>query len=196
MWKLSLLWPGIYSGTPSRGHSVAHATAADLLQRYDIRRLGDLVNDNDTRASDVDLKNANTPAGAVVNTALTDASGLVNSAILAGRRYTLADLAGMTVESRALLVRICCDLAYSFLVTRRGYGAADLEAMTSRAKESEMILEQLRQGDRLFEVDANQAASLPNQAVISSKVSLFSREMDRFFGMRQSQSNEYFNPRG
>lgn len=175
---------------------MAHATATDLLRRYDIRRIGDLVNDNDTRATEADLQNPSTPAGAVVNTALSDASGLINSAILAGRRYTLANLANMTTDSKALLVRICCDLAYSFLVTRRGYGAADLEAMTSRAKESEMILEQLRQGERLFEVDANQNASVPNQAVISNKVSLFSKELDRYFGMRQSQSNEYFNPRG
>lgn len=174
----------------------AHATVDDLLKRYDLRRIGDLVNDNDTRATSTDLNNASSPAGAVVQTALSDASGMINSAILAGKRYKLTDFINMSDESKALLKRLCCDLAYAFLVSRRGYGATDLEAMTSRAKESEMILEQLRQGERLFEVEENQNAALPNQAVISNKVSLFSKELDRYFGMRQSQANDYFNPRG
>jgi|GEM_PF-4082768 phage gp36-like protein len=173
----------------------SHASVDDLLKRYDLRRIGDLVNDNDTRASEVDLK-GNTTAGAVTQTALSDASGMINSAILAGKRYKLSDLLSMTDESKALLKRLCCDLAYALLIARRGYGGEDMVAMTSRAKESEQILEQLRQGDRLFEIEANQNASVPNQAVISKNISLFSNELDRFFGMRVSNINENFNNRG
>jgi len=173
----------------------SHATVDDLLKRYDLRRIGDLVNDNDTRASEADLK-GNSTAGVVVQTALADASGTINSAILAGKRYKLADLASMSDESKALLRRICCDIAYGLLVARRGYGGADLEAMTSRSKESEAILEQVRQGDRLFEIEVNQNAALPNQAIVSDKISLFSKELDRFFGMRISQMNENSINRG
>jgi hypothetical protein len=67
--------------------------------------------------------------------------------------------------------------------------------MTSRSKESEAILELLRTGERVFEIEKNEQASTPQQAQVSRTVSLFSTEMDRYFGMRQSTANEFFNPR-
>jgi phage gp36-like protein len=101
----------------------------------------------------------------------------------------------MTVDSKAYLKRLCCDLAYGLLISRRGYGGADLDAMTSRSKETEAILELLRTGERMFEIEKNEQASTPQQAQISKNIALFSQELDRYFGIRQSSSNEYFNPR-
>jgi len=173
---------------------MAHATVLDLLARYDLRRIGDLVLDTDQRATEAELT-GNGLAGVVIQTALSDASGMINSAILAGERYLLTDLATMTVDSKAYLTRLCCDIGYGLLISRRGYGGADLDAMTSRAKESEAALEQFRNGDRVFEIEKNEQASLPQQAQVSRKVSLFSNELDRYFGMRQSTANELFNPR-
>lgn len=173
---------------------MAHATVSDLLARYDLRRIGDLVLDTDQRATAEELT-GNGTAGVVLQTALSDASGMINSAILAGERYTLADLSTMTTDSKAYLTRLCCDIAYGLLISRRGYGGADLDAMTSRAKESEAALEQFRNGDRVFEIEKNQEASTPQQAQVSRKVNLFSNELDRYFGIRQSTANELFNPR-
>jgi phage gp36-like protein len=173
---------------------MAHATVLDLLARYDLRRIGDLVLDTDQRATEAELT-GNGLAGVVVQTALSDASGMINCAILAGERYLLADLRDMAPDSKAYLNRICCDIAYGLLISRRGYGGADLDAMTSRAKESEAALEQFRNGDRVFDIEKNEQASLPQQAQVSRKISLFSNELDRYFGMRQSTANELFNPR-
>jgi phage gp36-like protein len=173
---------------------MAHATVSDLLMRYDLRRIGDLVLDTDQRATAEELA-GNSTAGVVVQTALSDASGMINSAILAGGRYKLEDLLAMTTDSKAYLKRLCCDLAYGLLISRRGYGGADLDAMTSRSKESEAILELLRTGERMFEIEKNEQASTPQQAQISKNIALFSQELDRYFGIRQSAANEYFNPR-
>lgn len=173
---------------------MAHATVSDLLMRYDLRRIGDLVLDTDQRATAEELA-GNSTAGLVVQTALSDASGMINSAILAGGRYELADLVAMTQDSKGHLKRLCCDIAYGLLISRRGYGGADLDAMTSRSKESEAILELLRTGERVFEIDKNEQASTPQQAQVSRTINLFSSEMDRYFGMRQSTANEFFNPR-
>lgn len=173
---------------------MAHATVSDLLMRYDSRRIADLVLDTDQRATDVELA-GNSTAGLVVQTALSDASGMINSSILAGGRYKLEDLLAMTTDSKGYLKRLCCDLAYGLLISRRGYGGADLDAMTSRSKESEAILELLRTGERIFEIEKNEQASTPQQAQVSRTINLFSNELDRYFGMRQSTANEFFNPR-
>lgn len=167
----------------------SHATVADLLSRYDVRRVGDLVKDDDTRATSQDLLGS-TSANAVVTTALADATGTINSAILAGKRYLLEDLLGMSSESKSLLARLCCDLAYALLLGRRGYGSTDLDAMAARASASEDLLEKLRSGERVFETDKHTNAGLPNQAVVSSSTALFSREMDRYFGIRSNTLHE------
>lgn len=173
---------------------MAHATVSDLLMRYDLRRIADLVLDTDQRATAEELA-GNSTAGLVVQTALSDASGMINSAILAGNRYLLVDLQNMTADSKGFLKRICCDIAYGLLISRRGYGGADLDAMTSRAKESEAVLELLRTGERVFEIEKNENAEIPQQAQISKAINLFSGELDRYFGIRQSAANELFNPR-
>lgn len=173
---------------------MAHATVSDLLMRYDLRRIGDLVLDTDQRATAEELA-GNTTAGLVVQTALSDASGMINSSILAGGRYKLEDLQAMTIDSKGYLKRLCCDIAYGLLISRRGYGGADLDAMTSRSKESEAVLESLRTGERVFEIEKNEQASTPQQAQVSKTINLFSNELDRYFGMRQSTANEFFNPR-
>lgn len=173
---------------------MAHATVSDLLMRYDLRRIADLVLDTDQRATAEELA-GNTTAGLVVQTALSDASGMINSSILAGGRYKLEDLQAMTIDSKGYLKRLCCDIAYGLLISRRGYGGADLDAMTSRSKESEAVLESLRTGERVFEIEKNEQASTPQQAQVSKTINLFSNELDRYFGMRQSTANEFFNPR-
>lgn len=173
---------------------MAHAAVSDLLARYDLRRIGDLVLDTDQRAT-VEELTGNGAAGVVIQTALSDASGMINSAILAGGRYELADLEAMTLDSKNHLKRLCCDIAYGLLISRRGYGGADLDAMTSRAKESEASLELLRTGERMFYIEKNEQASVVQQAQVSKKINLFSSELDRYFGIRQSGANEIFNPR-
>lgn len=167
----------------------SHAEGVDLVLRYDVRRLGDLILDDDTRAEPGAIS-----GHPVVQAMLSDATGLINSALLAGDRYSLIDInifgTALSEASKNLLKRMCCDLAYGLLLARRGYSATDTSAMAPRYMEAKELLEQLKQGDRIFDLLTTKAAGLVQQAKISSKVPLFSRELDRYFGLRQSNMNE------
>lgn len=122
---------------------MAYATAQDLLNRYDARRVADLVSDAGSRT----LAPQSSP---VLLACLDDASGEVDAACRVAQRYTQADLLGLTGNANALLVRLVCDLAYGMLVARRGYTANDSAVMAPREKLAFDTLESLRRGERLF----------------------------------------------
>lgn len=122
---------------------MAYATPQDLLNRYDARRIADLVSDSGQRT----LAPQSSP---VVAACLDDASGAVDAACRVAQRYTSADLAGLTGNANALLVRLVCDLAFGMLVARRGYTANDAAVMAPREKSALEMLEALRRGERIF----------------------------------------------
>lgn len=122
---------------------MAYATAQNLLDRYDARRIADLVSDSGTRT----LAPQSSP---VLLACLDDASGEVDAACRVAQRYTSADLSGLTGNANALLVRLVCDLAYGMLVARRGYAANDNAVMAPREKIAFDMLEALRRGERIF----------------------------------------------
>lgn len=122
---------------------MAYATPQDLLNRYDARRVADLVSDAGSRT----LAPQSSP---VVAACLDDASGQVDAACRVAQRYTAAELSGLTGNAQAMLVRLVCDLAYGMLVARRGYTANDAAVMAPREKFALDMLEALRRGERLF----------------------------------------------
>ena len=123
-----------------------YATPQNLLDRFDVRLLGDLCQDGNSRLSEAALL-TNTK----LSEALKDASGMVESAALVGKRYEVTDLSGLTGNSKSLLVRIVCDLAIVWLCQRRGYSVKDKFPM---ADESLKILDRIRLGERVFNVEA------------------------------------------
>ena len=156
-----------------------YAQISDLTTRYDTRRLGDLISDNDTRQS---------PTGSpILNALLLDASGLIDAACQRGQRYTPTDLLNISngadpldptldmTGSQALLRRLVCDLAYGMLVGRRGFSGVDTDSQAARYKEAVATLELLKTGEWVFVTAGSLAAGLPQTGVvISQQINLIS----------------------
>jgi hypothetical protein len=134
---------------------MSYALPLDLLARYDVRTLGDLVNDAGVRQGV-----ANLVTDPVIQTMLNDAAGLVNTAIQQGNRITSDDITNLQTAGGtgwSMLVRLNCDLAYVMLCQRRGYASKELSLLPQWIN-SNALLEQLRKGERIFDlVDAKQA---------------------------------------
>ncbi|MEK9810000.1 MAG: phage protein Gp36 family protein, partial [Candidatus Nanopelagicales bacterium] len=93
---------------------MAYAAASDMQLRFDERTLAELVSDTDVAIDTADLATDTKLAAA-----LDDASGVIDAALLTGGRYSAASLSGLTGNSLALLKRLCCVLAMTFLRQRR-----------------------------------------------------------------------------
>jgi len=173
---------------------MSYAQPSDLIARYDVRRLGDLVNDDGTRASSSDLLNNN-----IIQMVLDEASGMIDAAIQRGQRYSPTDLATLLTATQIsqpstniaaaslwngqqLLFRLNCDLAYGLLVGRRAYSASDTEAQAPRYVEAMRLLERLENGEWIFTTSGALASGVPIPNVqISQNVQLLS-SLYRVFG--------------
>lgn len=132
----------------------AYATPADFMERYDVRPTGDLVADDGVSVPVGDL-----PTNTKLLTALDDASGEIDSALMAGGRYSVLQLAALTGNSLAYLKRLTCELARIDLLERRmELGNADEFAKFTKLTYDK--LERLRTGENLFNLPEAIKASL------------------------------------
>lgn len=141
---------------------MAYATNAAMMKRFDHRRIGQLVRDDGTQATAAELG-----SDSVLSALLTDASAMIDSALLRGGRYTLDDLQNLTGQDAALLQRLVCDLAYGLLVRRRGYTGAELTSLAPDYDQAMKVLEQLANGELVFNVAEVILAGKPRRAVLS-----------------------------
>ena len=99
---------------------MAYASAADLIARIDTQIVGDLITDDDT---DTGLRERPSQAtildSTVLNTALGDASGLIDAALQNKGLYTPDQLAALTGNALSHLKRITCIVAIAMLFDRR-----------------------------------------------------------------------------
>lgn len=132
----------------------AYCTVQQFLQRKDARDIGDLVTDDGTPV----------PASALqsnqnVLTALLDASGDVDAALLNRGKYTREDLENLTGNAAEYLRRIVAEIAMYYLMARRP--AANPDGFDLYLKMREQYLDSLRRGDDVFgldkEIEASQA---------------------------------------
>lgn len=123
---------------------MAYATATQLISRYDVRKIGQLVRDNNTQATAVELA-----SDVVVVDAVEDASAQIRSAATINNKYTEDDLGELASNDDAFLVRLTCDLAMGYLMNRRGLGIDALPAQVMQAQE---WLAALRLGERILNV--------------------------------------------
>lgn len=145
----------------------AYATGSDLVKRYDVSLIGDLCSDG--RES---LDESVVPNHPNVATALLDASGEVDSALLAGARYTPAQLATLDGNSVYKLIRITCDIAMSILLTRRA-DTRNIELAEQVAKTSRGHLAALQRGENVFGiigVSPSEASSIDLATVSSIEI--------------------------
>lgn len=145
----------------------AIATAAEMVKRYDVRLLGDLVGDAGVRVGPSEL--VDDPN---LQQAIDDAWGEILAALLMSQRYSEADLAGLSGESQKYLVRINCQIALGNLQERRGWKEDDTRAAAhvAAANRARKELEDLRTGKKVLNVEAVTAAGLPEirQPTVSS----------------------------
>ena len=137
---------------------MSYASPNDLIERYDARILGDLCQDEGERITDVPMLLLSTK----LLTALSDASGMVNSAALVGKRYTSTQLTNMIGDAGGFIKRLTCDLAFAFLRQRRGY---DVEQFPT-IQESFNYLDRLRLGERVFDIEEVESKGNPTSFAI------------------------------
>jgi phage gp36-like protein len=169
---------------------MSYATPAQMLNRYDDRRLGDLVRDDNTRATSAQLITG--ADAAILQSMLDDGAGEIDTACLIGGRYTVADLQGLVTSfttgssdpafhSACVLIRINCDLAYGYLMERRGYNDAELRTQAPLYAKALDMIDKLRWGERLFAIPSTLAVDDVYVDQLSSQITLISANT-RIFG--------------
>lgn len=135
----------------------AYAAVADLIARRDERFIGQLATDKDEP-----LTHAEILASTVISEALVDASGEVEAAMIAGKRYSPTELVGLTGNSLGLLKRITCTIAIANLLERRP--GIHQEASKQYFEQAQAYLERLRTGANLFNLadESNTNAAIPD----------------------------------
>jgi hypothetical protein len=118
-----------------------------MIDRFDVRNIGDLVTDDATRVEDVNILAVNPKLLAALNSA----AGKINAACLTGERYSVSDLAGLDGESKAYLVDLNCTVAWAALWRRRSY-TEDSQTRTDAMVRSDEELTRLRNGEWVFDV--------------------------------------------
>lgn len=156
----------------------AYAEPADLTARHDADIVAQLCSDDEHAVPAEDLAtNTNLLA------ALEDASGEVESACLIGKRYSTDQLDALTGNSLAKLKRITCIIAMANLLERRPLvHVSNAEKLLERA---EQYLEQLRTGQRIFNVTENVETQLPTidgpTSVTYQEMNMLPDRMLRYF---------------
>lgn len=157
----------------------AYATGANLVERYDIDQVGDLATDDRD-----ELDRALVPTNANVLAALLDASGEIDTALLAGGRYTPAELAALTGNTVNHLIRITCDIAFANLIQRRP-DRLNKELADAYRKTASGWLEKLRRGENVFGIqtviDSGQLDIVTVQAVEIENLNLLPGRMAPYF---------------
>lgn len=136
----------------------AFATAAELLQRYDYRVIGQLISDTGTAENAASIL-----ANPITTQMLEDASGMIVLYAVKGGRYSEADLSALTGNGAAALQRLTCDLAIYNFVLRRGL-PVDEYPQIERAFE---LLTLIGEGQVIFPIIENIEAGVAQSPDIS-----------------------------
>lgn len=122
-------------------------TYRDMLARYDLRMLLRICFDDppNSHAVHTDWELGESP---ILNAALGDAKGAVKSALEVAGNYNEWDMEHLSPESVSLYKRIVCELAISYLYSRRG--AEGVKTITELRQAAEDYLDRIRKGERIF----------------------------------------------
>lgn len=173
----------------------SYATAADMINRYDVRTLGDIVSDDGTRVASGGLA-----ADAKMLAALSSATGKVKAAILRAERYTASQITNMmdsghadySAEGTAYLVDIVCAVAFWNLWRRKPYTDSQQAARKAAREEAEGYLKELSSGESVLDIPAALDSGTPKVATITkseieTEFDLFvDRARGRFYPARRS----------
>lgn len=129
---------------------MAYASGSDITARYDVRIIGDLIEDDNTRDG--------TPGSdSIVTEMLETASSMLDAALLTSGRYSAADLAALETAGDRVLKDMACRIAMSLIWERRGNGVpSQFQPSIDRAFD---MLDQLRTGKLVLPSDSSVLAS-------------------------------------
>lgn len=121
------------------------ADPSDMVLFYDQRKLVQEVSDSGTPALDLD----NNP---VLLTLLARATEEILAHALAGKKYTEDELQALADSDTSgyYLVGLCCDLAFGYLMIRRGKSVTEVERVAPNYKIAQLKLLQLADGSEIF----------------------------------------------
>lgn len=122
---------------------ITFITNAQFLVRYDRRWVGKNMLDDGMAATEADLLDTGTVAGARLEQLIQEASELVMAAGAVGARYSVNDL---VTYGGQLLVRIVSDLTVGLILKRRARALTDENELSGPYAEAMGYLEQLRRG--------------------------------------------------
>lgn len=141
--------------TPLSGSS-PYCTPQRFIDAYDLRTVGDLLSDTNTR-----LISSQILASTVLNELLMEASGWVESACMVAGRYAPADLAALTGNSAQMLAGMVAGIAMFFLWDRRPERLAKM-ALPAKADMALKQIGALEQGTAIFGILEVTQAGVPN----------------------------------
>lgn len=165
----------------------AFAASTDMVNRYDVRTLGQLCGDGAT------IGEGALASDDKMTAALESATGQIIAAVLVGERYSRADLDGLSDESADYLVDLTCRVAFWKLWDRKPYTGREDPNRTAAKKEALEALDMLRKGLHVFDVDGVKEAGRPDVDRISvAEASNFHLIVDRargsFYPSRRTSS--------
>jgi phage gp36-like protein len=145
-----------------------YATGSDLITRYDVRIIGDLVEDDNTR-------DGSPSAAAEVTELLATASSMIDSALLTSGRYSASELAELEAAGDRMLKDMACRITMSLLWERRGVGVpSQFQASIDRSFD---MLDQLRKGSLVPPSDASVLASKVDAGVPDAERQTFGERL-------------------
>lgn len=150
----------------------SYATAADVVARYDIRRLSQFLSDTGTPVCTQTQINSGACATMLVTNAnliamIADASNKILMSCRVANRYLQSDLDKIYGDSdrSPSLIRLVCDLTFGYVMMRRGLGLREVYNLAPGFKEALDTLEQLKMGYTVFDDAPPDGSDAPNAGV-------------------------------
>lgn len=183
---------------------------SELTVYYDKRRIVGLVSDTGTPIDDGDLDSSSSAGYTAIYKLIRAQSSRIDSRCQQGKRYSRTDLENLAYKARtatsldpepdtyeakwkrfAILQQLTADLFFGDLLARRGYSADQFKTMAPRYLEALELLEQLYQGQAIFDLDGPKTAGQPHVATLGENV-LKSSDFNRMFGIWPGSNPSYY----
>lgn len=147
----------------------SYATAADVVSRYDIRRLSQFLSDTGTPVcTNAEISNGTCATNVMpLNTNLAnlikDASNKVLMSCRVANRYLQSDLDKIYADTdrRESLVRVVCDITWGYVMMRRGLGLREVSNLAPGFDEAIKTLQMLERGMLVFDDAAPDGTDAP-----------------------------------
>ncbi len=158
-----------------------YITSADVILRYDRRRVADLLSDIDGSP----VEPADLPGSASLSAIILDACAEIDAAVTVGNKYTKDELATLAADGDGgyLLKRLACDIVWASLLAFKGLGDADLQVQAPRFAESKRLLASLYNGDMVFGIAGARNAGLPKVVIPNKSLTNAPTLWNQMFGV-------------